>query len=86
MTKVLIELEVNVTGTYTKGDPGIHTYSNGDPGYPPEPSSFDIDKVTYNNKDITDILTSDDLYFIEDSIMNGSCDDDDDFYDFDDNF
>ena len=74
--KILLTIEVEVTGTYTKGDPGLRTYPNGDPGYPPDSPSFDVEKVEYNGVDITKALTYQDFDAIVESAMN-------DPYDFD---
>ena len=68
--KIQIEIEVEVEGKYIPGDPGVWTYSNGDPGYPETPPEFEIHKVLWNNIDITDNLSSDDLYDIEDQMLN----------------
>ena len=68
--KIQIEIEVEVEGKYIPGDPGVWTYSNGDPGYPETPPEFMIYKVLWDNIDITDNLSSDDLYDIEDQMLN----------------
>lgn len=79
MTKIIIEIEVDVTYKHIKGSPGLRTYPNGDPGYPPESSSLEVQKVEYNGHNITNILTIDDVNFIESSLNN-----DWDDYDWDD--
>jgi hypothetical protein len=70
MTKILIEIEVEVTGEYMPGEPGVHTYPNGDPGYPPTPPSFDIHEVKLNGTNISHLLSIDDLMSIEDQMLD----------------
>jgi len=68
--KIQIEIEVEVEGKYIPGDPGVWTYSNGDPGYPETPAEFEIHKVMWGKTDITDLLSSDDLRYIEDQMLD----------------
>jgi hypothetical protein len=67
--KITIEIEIEVEGSYTPGDPGVYTYSNGDPGYPPTPPEFYITKVIWDNMDITSSLSSEDLNYIEEQMI-----------------
>jgi len=64
--KIQIKLGENILdieGVYIPLHKGIHTYPNGDPGYPDDPSEFAIDKVLFNNVDISDILNEIDTFF-----------------------
>lgn len=56
--KITIELEVEINGKYSKGSPGSFYNSNGDPGDPPEYPEYEIHSVTYDKKDITEMLES----------------------------
>jgi len=68
--KIQIEIEVEVEGKYIPGDPGVWTYSNGDPGYPATPPEFEIHKVLWGKTDIVDLLSDDDLWCIEEQMLN----------------
>lgn len=61
--KIYLEIEVEVTGDYTKGSPGTFYRSNGDPGDPPEPETFEIKSVIWNGLDITEQLDEDNFDF-----------------------
>jgi hypothetical protein len=61
--KIYLEIEVEVTGDYTKGSPGTFYRSNGDPGDPPEPEMFEIKNVIWNGLDITEQLDEDNFDF-----------------------
>ena len=68
--KLQLEIEIDVDGTYIEGDPGVWTHSNGDPGYPATPPEYEINKVMWGNLDITQELSDDDLYTIENIILD----------------
>lgn len=40
---------LEVSGTYSPGDPGVHTFPNGDPGYPPTGPEVDIEKIMWKD-------------------------------------
>lgn len=50
--------EIEVTGEYEEGDPGVWTYSNGDPGYPSTPSCFYIESISLVEGELKDLLES----------------------------
>ncbi len=47
------EFEVEVHFTYSPGTPDVMYMPNGDPGYPGDPAEYEVQKVTYQNFDIT---------------------------------
>ena len=70
--KITLEIEVEVEGKFYEGSPGSFYRSNGDPGDPPEPSSFEIDKVFWGDLDITKNLDKIDFdfYSLEEECIN----------------
>jgi hypothetical protein len=68
--KINIEIEVDVEGRFTKGDPGCLYLSNGDPGHEPTPDEFEIHSVKWDDIDITDKLQQEDYNFIEDNYID----------------
>lgn len=50
------QVELEVTGKYYPGTPDVWYLPNGDPGYPGDSESFDIESVTYNGVEISDVI------------------------------
>lgn len=70
--KITLEIEVEIEGKFYEGSPGSFYRSNGDPGDPPEPSSFEINKVIWDGLDITKNLDQIDFdfYSLEEECIN----------------
>ena len=58
--------DFSVSGIYSAGDPGVHTYANGDPGYPPTSPEVEYSKIEYKGVDIIKLL---------DEFFTNDCDD-----------
>lgn len=81
--KIYLEIEVEVTGEFSKGYYGSFYRSNGDPGDPPEPDSFEIRGIRWNGLDITEQLDKDGFDFssLEEECVEEIVDNDTDYYD-----
>lgn len=58
------DVDLDVWGEYSPETPDVWYLSNGDPGYPGEPEYFEINKIFYNDVDITDIVEAMNMLFL----------------------
>lgn len=60
-----IEIEVDVIGTFSKGEPEQRYMANGDVGHDGSPDELEINKIIWHDTDIYPLLNKDNFDFYE---------------------
>ena len=63
-----MDIELEIEYTYTEAEPMVWRYADGD-GYPGAPESAEIEEVNHNGSTILALLSTEDIAFLENKIL-----------------